>query len=228
MACILLVDDDSEWLYLIRAALPEHEVDQAQTYDGALEKLSSGAAYDVAIVDLNLLETGRDGLGGTLLEIMRDEYPSTCRIALTGLHPTAVRDVFDRFGVADLLLKGPLIELSVVRSVVERALQRYSDIPADVKVEKSRLASSLRSWKADTLILFDQRARTLENDIAVAGLAGKVAKEAVAEFRELRARKGGLTTECGALATFIANIRTHDEALQASQELERLKIIYQL
>lgn len=228
MACILLVDDDKEWLYLIRAALPEHQVDQAQTYDGALEKLSSGTAYDVAIVDLNLLETGRDGLGGTLLEIMRDEYPSTRRIALTGLHPTAVRDVFDRFGVADLLLKGPLIELSVVRSVVESTLRPYSDIPADVKVEKSRLAASLRSWKAGALVLIDQRTRTQENDMAVAGLAGKVAKEAVAEFRELRARKERLTRDCSILATFISNIRTHDEALQATQELETLKITYQL
>jgi CheY-like chemotaxis protein len=233
MALILLVDDESDWLDLIRRALPDYQVDQAQSYDEALANLSSGVDYDVAIVDLNLLGTGglgtgRDGLGGKLLEIMRDEYPSTCRIALTGLPPTSTKDVYDQYGVADLLLKGPLVELADVRRVVETALQRSSDIPADLKVERSRLSTSLRSWKSDALIVLNQRARTLENDIADAGLAGKVSKEAVAEFRELRARRGRLAAECVALATLIANIRTHDEAEQAERELRRLEIAYQV
>ena len=232
MALILLVDDESDWLDLIRRALPEHQVDQAQSYDEALANLSSGVDYDVAIVDLNLLGTGgvgtgRDGLGGKLLEIMRDEYPSTCRIALTGLPPTSTKDVYDQYGVADLLLKGPLVEMADVRRVVETALQRSSDIPADLRVERSRLSASLRSWKADALVLLNQRARTLENDIANADLVGKVPQEALAQFRELRARRGRLTAECAALAALIANIHTHDEAGQASRELERLKIAYQ-
>ena len=40
--------------------------------------------YDVAIVDLNLLPEGNDRLGGVILELMVDSYPSIRRIALTG------------------------------------------------------------------------------------------------------------------------------------------------
>jgi CheY-like chemotaxis protein len=235
MASILLVDDESDWLELILHALPEYQVDVAQSYSAALAKLGSGVDYDVAIVDLNLLRrdgvgvgTGRDGLGGKLLEIMRDEYPSTCRIALTGLPPTSTKDIYEQYGVTDLLLKGPLAELADVRRVVERALQRSSDIPEDLKAERRRLSAGLRSWKADANVLLDQRARTLENDIADADRMGKVPVETMAQFRELRAMRSRLATESAALATQIADIRTHEEAEKASRELERLKIAYQV
>ena len=232
MACILLIDDDSEWLDLIRRALPEYQVDQAQSYDEALAQLSGDTVYDVAIVDLNLLETGRDRLGGKLLEIMRDEYPSTRRIALTGLPPTAVKDVFDRYDVEDLLLKGPLVDLAAVRDVVEAALRGSSDIaadiPADLKAEKSRLSSSLRSWKAGALAQFNRRARTLENDINDAGRVGKVAETSAVELRELQTRRECFETDCAALATCVANICTRQEAVQASRQLEKFRSTYEV
>ena len=36
MARMLLIDNETDWLDRIRQALPEHEVDQAQTYHAAL------------------------------------------------------------------------------------------------------------------------------------------------------------------------------------------------
>jgi len=75
MARILLVDNDLDWLELISRSLPNYQVDQAATFGEALEWLQSGAAYDVAIVDLNLTNSANwnsdDLLGGEVLHQLR-------------------------------------------------------------------------------------------------------------------------------------------------------------
>src|SRR6266700_4222802 len=154
MASILLIDNETEWLDLIRQALPEYDVGQAQTYHAALELLrDNGATYDVAIVDLNLLPAGTDRLGGVILELMRDRYPSIRRIALTGFSLTAVKAaVFDRYEVDDLLLKKNM-NLAEVRNVVETAMARTNnDVPRGLRAETSGMLASLRSWKAGTIV----------------------------------------------------------------------------
>jgi CheY-like chemotaxis protein len=130
MARILLVEDDEEWVYLIREALAQHVVHTANSYDGAMEALRQGVVYDVAIVDLNLVKppgpgarvrlrgTVRDMLGGNILDLLRKEYPQTRRIALTGLPPGKVREILDRYDVDDLLLKGDMTVPAVQEAVL--------------------------------------------------------------------------------------------------------------
>lgn len=224
MTSILLIDDERDWLELIRRALPEYDVDQAESYDDALALLAGGAIYDVAIVDLNLLEIGSDGLGGVLLELMRDRYPSIRRIALTGMGPTSVRTVFDRFDVDDLLLKNKTINLAVVREVVEVALGRTTnDVPRDLRAKKSEMLTSVRSWKADILVRLDQRARTLRNDVLDAAREGKRAEDSAKELEALDAMSRNLEAECSQLTKLVSSIRTDDDLMSATQEFERLK-----
>jgi CheY-like chemotaxis protein len=224
MTSILLIDDERDWLELIRRALPEYDVDQAESYDDALALLAGGAIYDVAIVDLNLLEIGSDGLGGVLLELMRDRYPSIRRIALTGMRPTSVRTVFDRFDVDDLLLKDKTINLAVVREVVEVALGRTTnDVPRDLRAKKSEMLTSVRSWKADILVGLDQRARTLRNDVLDAAREGKGAEDSAKELEALDAMSRNLEAECSQLTKLVSSIRTDDDLMSATQEFERLK-----
>jgi CheY-like chemotaxis protein len=227
MTSILLIDDEREWLELIRRALPEYDVDQAESYDDALALLGGGAMYDVAIVDLNLLGIGSDGLGGALLEIMRDRYPSIRRIALTGRRLTSVRTVFDRFDVDDLLLKDKTINLAVVREVVEVALGRTNnDVPRELRAMKSEMLTSVRSWKEDILLGLDQRSRTLRNDVSDAAREGKRAEDSAKELEALEAMSRNLETECSQLTKFVSGIRTDEEVMSAAQEFERLKSIF--
>jgi CheY-like chemotaxis protein len=109
---ILLVENSPEWQDSIRRGLPDHEVDMAPSYDEALAFLDVGPEYALAIVDLNLNDSGTysplDMLGGDVLEHLRDNYPSTRRIALTGFPSATVHEIFERYDIDDLLLKQSL------------------------------------------------------------------------------------------------------------------------
>jgi CheY-like chemotaxis protein len=122
---ILFVDDEQDWLDLIKRVLPEYLVDSAASYSDALSLLDTGEPYDVALIDLNLLEPGgRDRLGGGILSILRDRYPATRRIAVTGMPPTAMRTLFEDFDLDDVILKGANLSLADFREVVEHSLAR--------------------------------------------------------------------------------------------------------
>ncbi len=122
-ARILFVDDEQEWLGLIKHALPDYYVDTASTYSEALRLLGTGEPYAAALIDLNLIGSG-DQLGGGILTILRDDYPSTRRIVVTGLPPTSVRSLFERYDLDDIVLKGSSFSLADVREVVSHALAR--------------------------------------------------------------------------------------------------------
>jgi CheY-like chemotaxis protein len=227
MANVLLIENDGIWLNLIREALPEYDVDPAQSYKEALALLGGGVTYDVAIVDLNLLPKGtKDQLGGKLLKYMRKRYPTIRRIVLTGEPPTSVREVFNEYDPVDLLLKDQ-IDLSVVRRVVETALEHAADdVPDKFKFEKLQLRNGLRSWKEPVLLRLTQRARTLQNDIDEAGRTGKKADYSAATLAELTANRQNLETECANLEAMIAGIRGDDDLIRAGEEFERLKAVY--
>ena len=228
MASMLLIDNETEWLDRIRKAFPEYEVDQAQTYHDALALLrDGGAAYDVAIVDLNLLPVGNDRLGGVILELMIDSYPSIRRIALTGEPGTAVKALFDRYKLDDLLLKSD-IDLAVVRDVVGAALAQITGaVPRGLKAEGSGMLTSLRSWKADTMAGLDQRARTLRNDVLDAQREGKKAEDSARELEALEATMRNLEAEYSELSKLISGIRSDQDMARASQEFEQLKNKYE-
>ncbi|MGD0068380.1 MAG: response regulator [Streptosporangiaceae bacterium] len=223
MTSILLVDDDRHWLKLIRRALPDYDVDQAESYTDALALLD-GSVYDVAIVDLNLLAPGSDRLGGRLLEIMRENYPSMRRIALTGVPLTSVRVVLDQYDVDDLLLKDRSINLAVVREVVEAALKRTTnDIPRDLRAEKSEMLASARSWNADILVILDQRARTWRNDVLDAEREGIGAEDSERKLADLHAVRQDLGVKYAELIKLVSGVRTRQDLTHAAQVFERLK-----
>jgi CheY-like chemotaxis protein len=229
MSRILLIEDDSEWLDLITRTLPEYTVDRAQSYDEAMALLASGFAYDLAIVDLNLLGKGHDQLGGRILEIMRDSYPLTSRIALTGGPLTAVKAVLEKYAVDDLLLKdndGVLlkekIDLAVVRDVVEQALRRRrpEDVPGNLLVEQAEIRNSVLSWRSNTVQRMVQRMHTLENDVADAQRVGKEASSAVAELDALKTRMQNLQSKCSEI---LERVTTSADLPGAREEFERLR-----
>jgi CheY-like chemotaxis protein len=234
MCRILLVENDIGWLELICRALPEYEVAQAQSYDEALALLAAGVDYDVAIVDLNLLEDGNDHLGGEILEIMKDRYTSTRRIALTGEHQTAVRGLLERYGADDLLLKkdGLLlkdrINLAVVREAVKLALRRrvVDDVPRDLRAQQAMIRNSMVAWLLKARQRMDRRARTLQNDVENAERVGKRAEDSASELEVLRASRDDLEVRCAAFLGLVAGIDSDRELADAQREFENLKTLF--
>jgi len=230
MARVLLVDDEDIWLKPIRRALPGHEVDQAHSYEEALELLGGDIAYDVAIVDLNLLGSDKavknDRLGGELLKLMKNQYPSVRRIALTGEPPTAVAAIFNKYDVDDLLLKENF-DLSVVRDVVDAALKQIPrDVPDKFRVEKLELRGHLHSWRDPILLRLAQDAKKPQSDVRDAELLGKRADDSRKKLEALKSRQQNLETESAKLASLISNIHSDEDLAHARQEFSRLQAVY--
>jgi CheY-like chemotaxis protein len=222
MSNILLIENDFDWLNLICQALPEHEVAQAQSYKEAMQLLTGAVTYHVAIVDLNLL-TNNDGLGGTLLEILRESYPATRRIALTGEPTTSARALFEQYDLYDLLLKKNMV-LQVVREVVKTAAEGVADdVPANLRIEQAEIRNMVLSWKSDTLLILDGRMHTVRNEISAAHRPHKRAEASEQELRALEARKQELEATCSELIARAATIRNGRDLARARREFERLK-----
>jgi DNA-binding NarL/FixJ family response regulator len=159
MARILVVDNDHFWVDQISGSLPEDNIDGAGSYQEAVDFLRR-KTYDIAIVDLNLMdEPGHytdDGLGGEILKLLKSDYPETCRIALTGHTPSAVMEILREYRVADLLLKQNMT-LGAVRKVVQAARDgRSAELPPGVRVERTGAQDDLSHW---------QRLQNLRNDL---------------------------------------------------------------
>jgi CheY-like chemotaxis protein len=247
MARILLVEDDEEWVYLIREALPQHVVDTASSYDGAMETLQRGVVYDVAIVDLNLVKppdpgtrvrlggTIRDMLGGGVLDLLREEYPQTRRIALTGLPPGKVREILDRYDVDDLLLKGDMT-VPAVQDAVRVAIERASNgVPAEVRAERSQLQADFDRLYEETARQLDGRVRRLTEDIErdrrssgrlppqeSAALHQKMA-ELQAQLAELAAHREALDRGRDRIDAMLASIRTAGDCATIKPEIDVLR-----
>ncbi len=172
MARILLVDNNQDWLDLISGSLPDDEVDTARSYNAALRAIRSGTRYDVAIVDLNLIDSPsrstQDGLGGKILDTLRDHYPATRRIALTAYPPSSVKQVLEQYDVDDLLLKGNMA-LSVVPEVVQAALANTSaELPKGVRAQRSQVHAEFDRWRQGRVTGFERELKRLRNDLGSA------------------------------------------------------------
>jgi CheY-like chemotaxis protein len=212
------------WLDLICQALPGHKVAQAQSYNEAIELLAGAVTYHVAIVDLNLL-TDNDGLGGELLKMMRESYPSTRRIALTGATPTSARALFRQYDLYDLLLKENMV-LQVVREVVKTAAEGVADdVPANRRIEQAEIRNKVLSWKSSTLLMLDQRMLAARDEISEAELLGTRADGAEQELRALEVRKQELEAACSEIVAQ-ASIHNEQGSAWARREFERLKKMF--
>lgn len=168
MARILVVENDPFWLEKIIRSLPNDDVDGAQEYEVAVDLLSRNT-YDISIVDLNLLDTPEfysdDNLGGDILELLRSDYPATCRIALTGHTPSRVMGIVRKYGVADLLLKQNMA-LEAVKKVVQDALEgKSAELQPGVRVRRMGAQKDLNNWQASRSWMLQERLRELRNDL---------------------------------------------------------------
>jgi len=247
MARILLVEDDGEWVYLIREALPQHVVDTADSYDEAMKALRQSVIYDVAIVDLNLVKppspgapmkiggTIRDMLGGRVLDLLRKKYPQTRRIALTGLPPGKVREILVRYAVDDLLLKGDMT-VPAVQEVVRAAIERASNgISAEVRAEQAQLQADFGQLCAETARQLDEQIRRLTSDIErdrrssgrlapqeSAALLQKTS-ELQAQVAELAGHREVLDSGRARIDAMLASIRTAEDSVAIRAEIDALR-----
>lgn len=118
MADVLIVDDDD----VIRETLLEllegnYECQEASTAEDALRKLE-GQPFDVVLTDISM-----PGLsGGELMQRVRELYPETPVIIMSGLSDQEQAHSLIKGGAFDYLLKP--FRLEVVEESVQRALER--------------------------------------------------------------------------------------------------------
>lgn len=205
MIRILLVENDKEWRDSVTRALPTYQVEAASTYDDALRLMAEGASYEVAIVDLNLIDSADrnagDLLGGEVLLQLRRDHPATRRIALTAWPPGAVRgEVLDRYGVDELLIKSHLT-LSGLREVVESSLERSAVVlPAQARAKLSALEDNVRSWHDLKVKQLDQPRRILLSEMHIPSETARVSNE----LRELERRRAELEVALKDIAGILA------------------------
>jgi CheY-like chemotaxis protein len=223
---VLLVDNEPDWLVLMSRALAGYEVEQAGSYEEALSLLEKGPRFDVAVVDLNLVDSD-DGLGRKILTRLRDESPTTRRIALTAWPPARLRrDIFLLYGVDEYLFK-PQMPLSLLRETVEAALAQVNEnIDPDVRASRSELSGEFRTLRDGAERKIAQRLRTLQNDRQAmnhlpdrrAGGA-RARMELDAKIAELVTKRAALRHACSRLE---ALIRDMTDASDCSRAFERL------
>lgn len=227
MTRILLVENDPEWLDSIPRSLPHYNVDLAPSYNEALRCIDSGVVYDVAIVDLNLIDSADrnsfDLLGGEILIVLRQKVPATRRIALTAFPPGAVREeVFDRYDVDELLIKGGMT-LSSLREVVQLALDRNAaHLPANARALRSALWEDFRSWRDHRVLLLEQHKRMLRNDLR-ASSHGPADGDSHAGLSALESRRSAFDQDCSRVEAMLGGIDGVERIPAVSQEIDRLK-----
>jgi CheY-like chemotaxis protein len=231
MTRILVVDNDQDWLDLIKGSLPDYQVDTALSYESALQAIQNGISYDVAIVDLNLIDSPnrntRDLLGGRILDALRDICPLTRRIALTAYPPGSVKRVLDQYIVDDLLLKGNMA-LSVVPEVVQAALARTSaEIPPGIRAQRSDLRQDFDKWRQGQAVRFERQLRHLGNELGSSAL--RVGEDHLtlstmqAQLADLGARKGEFDRKCSRIAMIIGSIDSEERIHIAQLEIDNIK-----
>lgn len=121
MADVLVVDDDD----VIRETLLEllegnYQCQEASTAEEALRKLQA-QPFDLVLTDVSM-----PGLsGGELLERVRELYPETPVIIMSGLSDQDQAQSLIRRGAFDYLLKP--FRLEVVEESVKRAVEHHAN-----------------------------------------------------------------------------------------------------
>ncbi len=225
MAKILHVEDQHHWIEVIRRALTDHDLDSAESFDKAINFLESKAPYDLALVDLNLIDNA-DLQGGEILDLLRARHPTTRRVVVTGNPPEGpVRaNIFDRYEVEEIIIKGQFY-LRDLRKVVEDALGRGADnLPQGVKLLKSELRQRLRDWQRNQGDLVNRRVREAEeyahNAERVHEQAGKRARENLDVVLNQRAL---FLEDSDRLDSQIDSISTVGDSRPVAEFLERLE-----
>ena len=231
MARILLVDNDKDWLDLIKGSLPEHQVDTASSYKEAEQAIRSGITYDVAIVDLNLIDSPYrstlDGLGGKILRLLRVNFPEIRRIALTAYSPSSAKQVIDQYAVDDLLLKGNMA-LSVVPEVVEAALALTSaELPPGARARRSELQQDFGRWQQRCAVRFERLLRNARNELGSTAIRlgedDPIVMTLRAQLPALESRQEAFNRECSRVAAMLSHIGSVENVTLEQREIDKLK-----
>lgn len=116
MATILVVDDDDTIRETLDELLSEdYECDTAETAEQALSKLEA-ASYDLVLTDITM-----PGLSGVdLLGLIREKYPATRVILISGIGDQERAQSLIALGAFDFILKP--FSLETVEQAVRRAV----------------------------------------------------------------------------------------------------------
>jgi CheY-like chemotaxis protein len=219
------VDDDREWLQLIKRRLSDHDVDSTESMNEAIDLLESGVSYDVALVDLNL-ETDSDLQGGELLDMMRIRYPHTRRILVTGSPPAGSmrRNVFERYDVEEIIIKRDM-QIPDLRKAVEEAIAQGTGPPQSLRLSRSALRQRFRDWRSSQAGQLMDKIRLAEEQMRdAADASGPSRQRAESAVEAAKKREIEFRSECDRLRDLLQNIETADklnlalEALEAAEE----------
>jgi DNA-binding NtrC family response regulator len=205
---VLVVDDDPTQRRLIRAVLEREGFAVAQAEDGeeALERLSSGGAADVVILDLTL-----PGLSGMeILKEMRARGVTAPVIVLTATGGVEVVVKAMQAGAQDFFIKPASPERVIVS--IRNALQ-MGDLSAEVQRLKKRTAGAFSfedlvgdSAAMDRVKRLGERAAKSAIPVLILGESG-VGKEVIARAvhgASERSSKPFVAVNCGALPENLA------------------------
>jgi CheY-like chemotaxis protein len=225
---ILIVDDEPEWLGLLIRLFPDHIVDAVQSFVEARKRVEApGQHYDVAIVDLNLINDHRndDRLGGEILGWLYQNSRSTRRIAVTGTPAGSVRrEVLDKYHVEDLFIKG-----GRRAELRELALGPPSgpapDISEDPALEtlRSELRENIQAVKATVLGNLNQQIAEQQNDLKFSGRQRSGGDEAKLEDQlgRLRSLQDAFARECGVAEAVLDGMSNTEDGEAAAQVVRK-------
>lgn len=138
---ILHIEDDGDFVTLVKEVLQDYDVEIATRYDEAMVRLKSGNHYDLALVNLHLTDYN-EGFGKEILEYIRDHRPSLPRIVITGapFSGPVFTEFRERYEVSELFrklefdgtqLRGAIRRI-LGRKLVVKPFQIHTEIPRHI------------------------------------------------------------------------------------------------
>lgn len=222
MARILHVEDDPKWRDLIRTRLRDHHVDSAQSQVEALDYLQSRAPYDLALVDLNLT-TDSDLGGGDVLDLLRENYPATRRIVVTGSPPAgSVRaNVFGRFHVEEIIIKGEFDTPDLRRAVEEALARPPSGLPWSLRLRRSELRQRCRDWqRRESGVLRDKIRIAEEHVYDAARVSEQTRRRAENAVAAAKATKVAFEEDANRVRAMLNGVGSAEDLARAAEALD--------
>lgn len=238
---ILAVENDPEWLELLLLLFPDHVVKPIRHYADALPMVEAeNMVYDVAIIDLNLIDPPanqslghrrRDMLGGELLLKLHEDHPSTLRIALTGTPPTGplLRGLVARYHVDELFMKEELDPADLRRVVLDspaaKAAAREPAVPG-IEALRADQRDRLLAWAEVRQALLSRQLKDHQSDLLAAGRIEMGDTEDEADLRSaierLTAQLAAIPSDCARIEAMLDEARSAAEVARAAREIDRL------
>lgn len=221
MARILHVEDDETWRHLIKSRLVEHRVDSAQSLEEAVKLLRENPPYDLALVDLNL-QGNFDLRGGEILDLLREQYPQTRRVVMTGRPPpgSVRRNVFDKYDVDEIMIKGTLETPDLFRIVLQALSKSEEELSPELKLQRSELRVRHGEWSRQEQAKLEEEVRSRKEHVydarKVSGVSGQRAKDAV---QAAESRLSEFLRESDRVQALIENIASIDDLVRATEAL---------